>query len=87
VPERGRPTDDAVLGDHRGFAAYASAALFGATYIGLSGVVLLPSVAVFSDRPSAGVGATFLLLAAGQTAGTPIASVGTMLVRPRTQDG
>jgi predicted MFS family arabinose efflux permease len=87
-------------------AAYASAALFGATYIGLSGVVLLWSVAVFSDRPSAGVGAAFLLLAAGQTAGTPIAgalagattlpttflvftgvAVGTMLVRPRAQDG
>ena len=54
-------------------AAYASAAVFGATYIALSGVVLVWSVSVFSDRPSAGLGAAFLLIAMGQLAGAPVA--------------
>jgi predicted MFS family arabinose efflux permease len=53
--------------------AYVSAALFGAAYIALTGIVLVWSVAVFSDRPSAGLGAAFLLIAAGQAAGAPIA--------------
>ena len=53
--------------------AYLSAALFGSTYILLSGVVLLWSVGVFSEGPSAGLGAAFLLIAAGQAAGSPAA--------------
>lgn len=53
--------------------AYASAALFGSTYILLTGVVLVWSVAVFRERPSAGLGAGFLLIAMGQIAGSPVA--------------
>ena len=53
--------------------AYGSAALFGSTYILLSGVVLVWSVGVFSERPSAGLGAGFLLISVGQVAGSPAA--------------
>ncbi|MBA2535299.1 MAG: MFS transporter [Rubrobacter sp.] len=53
--------------------AYASAALFGSTYIMLSGVVLVWSVTVFRERPSAGLGAGFLLIAIGQVVGSPAA--------------
>jgi len=53
--------------------AYASAALFGSTYIMLTGVVLVWSVTVFRERPSAGLGAGFLLIAIGQMVGSPLA--------------
>jgi predicted MFS family arabinose efflux permease len=53
--------------------AYASAALFGSTYIMLTGVVLVWSVTVFHERPSAGLGAGFLLIAVGQVVGSPVA--------------
>ncbi|CAN5652829.1 MFS transporter [soil metagenome] len=53
--------------------AYASAALFGSTYIMLTGVVLVWSVTVFQERPSAGLGAGFLLIAIGQVVGSPAA--------------
>jgi predicted MFS family arabinose efflux permease len=54
-------------------AVYASAAAFGASYVAISGLVLLWAVRVFAARPSAGIGAAFLLLAAGQVAGAPVA--------------
>ncbi len=53
--------------------AYTSAALFGSTYILLTGVVLVWSVSVFRERPSAGLGAGFLLIAVGQVVGSPVA--------------
>jgi predicted MFS family arabinose efflux permease len=53
--------------------AYASAALFGSTYIVLTGVVLVWSVGVFREIPSAGLGAGFLLIAVGQAVGSPAA--------------
>ncbi len=53
--------------------AYASAALFGSTYILLTGVILVWSVSVFRERPSAGLGAGFLLIAVGQVVGSPVA--------------
>jgi predicted MFS family arabinose efflux permease len=53
--------------------AYASAALFGSTYIMLTGIILVWSVWVFHQRPSAGIGAAFLLVAVGQVFGTLIA--------------
>ena len=53
--------------------AYASAALFGSTYIMLTGVVLVWSVSVFRERPAAGLGAGFLLIAVGQVVGSPVA--------------
>lgn len=64
-----------LLGAAPGFipAVFASAALFGASYIALSGVILVWSVSVFGERPSAGIGAAFLVLAAGQALGSPLA--------------
>lgn len=55
--------------------AYPSAAFFGATYITLTGILLVWSVRVFRDRPSAGLGAAFLLIAAGQILGSYFAGV------------
>lgn len=49
--------------------AYSSAALFGSTYIMLTGIILVWSVSVFHERPSAGLGAAFLLIAVGQVFG------------------
>ncbi len=53
--------------------AYASAALFGSTYIMLTGVILVWSVTIFHERPSAGIGAGFLMIALGQAVGSPVA--------------
>jgi predicted MFS family arabinose efflux permease len=49
--------------------AYSSAALFGSSYIMLTGIILVWSVSVFRERPSAGIGAAFLLIALGQVFG------------------
>jgi predicted MFS family arabinose efflux permease len=54
-------------------AVYGSAALFGSTYIMLTGIILVWAVAVFHERPSAGLGAAFLLIALGQVLGAPLA--------------
>ena len=48
---------------------YSSAALFGSSYIMLTGIILVWSVWVFHERPSAGLGAAFLLIAVGQVFG------------------
>lgn len=53
--------------------SYLSAALFGSSYIMLSGIILVWAVAVFAERPAAGIGAAFLMIAAGQVAGSPAA--------------
>jgi predicted MFS family arabinose efflux permease len=53
--------------------AYTSAAIFGSTYIMITGVVLVWSVSVFRERPAAGLGAGFLLIAVGQVVGSPVA--------------
>ena len=55
--------------------AYPSAALFGAAYIMLTGTLLVWAVRVFRDRPSAGLGVAFLLLAAGQILGSYFAGI------------
>ncbi len=49
--------------------AYSSAALFGSTYVMLTGIILVWSVSVFREQPSAGLGAAFLLIALGQVFG------------------
>jgi hypothetical protein len=49
--------------------AYSSAALFGSSYIMLTGIILVWSVSVFRERPSAGIGAAFLIIALGQVFG------------------
>ncbi|MGF1473257.1 MAG: MFS transporter [Rubrobacteraceae bacterium] len=56
-------------------ATYPSAAFFGATYIMLTGILLVWAVRVFRDRPSAGLGAAFLLIAAGQILGSYTAGI------------
>ena len=57
------------------FIVYSSAALFGATYIMLTGILLVWAVKVFQERPSAGLGAAFLLISAGQILGSYFAGV------------
>jgi predicted MFS family arabinose efflux permease len=64
--------------------AYASAALFGSTYILLTGVVLVWSVGVFPELPSAGLGTGFLLIAVGQAAGSPVAGALAVTTSPTT---
>lgn len=54
---------------------FASAAIFGAAFITLTGIALVWAVAVFHERPSAGLGTAFLILAAGQALGTPLAGI------------
>jgi len=50
----------------------AAMGLFGAAYIVSSGVYLLQGIRLFPDRPDLGLGIPFLVLALGQTAGTPM---------------
>lgn len=50
----------------------AAMCLFGAAYIVSSGVYLLQGIRLLPDRPDLGLGIPFLLLALGQTAGTPV---------------
>lgn len=50
----------------------AAAALFGASYIALCGLLLLWSTRLYPDRPSTGVGASFLMIAVGQALGAPL---------------
>ena len=64
--------------------AYASAALFGSTYIVLTGVVLVWSVGVFREIPSAGLGTGFLLIAVGQAVGSPVAGALAVTTSPTT---
>ena len=64
-------------------AAYASAALFGSSYIALTGIVLVWAVSVFHERPSAGLGAAFLILAAGQALGSILAGTMAEATSPR----
>jgi predicted MFS family arabinose efflux permease len=63
---------------------FASAALFGASYIALSGIVLVWSVSVFADHPAAGIGSAFLLLAAGQALGSPLAGALATVTGPQS---
>lgn len=51
---------------------FSAAALFGASYIGLTGVALLWSARLYPARPSYGVGLSFFTIAAGQAAGSPL---------------
>jgi predicted MFS family arabinose efflux permease len=53
-------------------AAVAAAAVFGAVYIALTGLLLLWGTRVYADRPVFGVGAAFLLIAVGQALGAPL---------------
>lgn len=64
----------AVLGlvPHLLGAALVASGVFGAAYIALTGLVLVWSTRVFERAPAVGVGASFLLIAAGQAAAAPV---------------
>ncbi|MFT9772875.1 MFS transporter [Brevibacterium casei] len=57
--------------------AWTSAAVFGAVYIVLTGLVLIWGTEICADAPAAGVGLGFLVLALGQAIGSPL--VGALL--------
>lgn len=52
--------------------AFAVMGLFGVAYIVSSGAFLLWGIALFPDRPDFGLGLPFLMLALGQTTGSPL---------------
>ncbi|SMD24899.1 Predicted arabinose efflux permease, MFS family [Kibdelosporangium aridum] len=54
---------------------FIAAAVFGASYVSLCGVILLWSTRIYPQRPSFGVGVSFLMIAVGQVAGAPLAGV------------
>jgi predicted MFS family arabinose efflux permease len=56
-------------------AVIVAAALFGAAYISLTGLLLLWSVRLYPDRTSSGVGLSFFTIAAGQALGAPAAGL------------
>lgn len=56
-------------------AVYASGLLFGGTFILITGLFGIWSVNVFQERPSAGFGATFFLISAGQLVGPAAAGL------------
>jgi predicted MFS family arabinose efflux permease len=58
-------------------AIIVAAALFGAAYISLTGLLLLWSVRLYPDRTSFGVGLSFFTIAAGQALGAP--AVGSLI--------
>ncbi len=52
-------------------AALLAATLFGSSYIGLTGLILVWSTRLYPDRTSLGVGLGFFTIAAGQALGAP----------------
>ena len=62
------------LGAGAGIVAVAvlAGAVFGASYIALSGVVLVWATRLYPTRASLGVGLAFFMIAAGQAAGAPL---------------
>lgn len=57
-------------------AATTAAAVFGAAYIALTGILLVWATRLFPDRASFGVGISFLLIAVGQAVGAALAGAG-----------
>lgn len=53
-------------------AIFSGAAVFGAVYIALTGVLLVWGTRVYPDKPAFGVGAPFLLVALGQAVAAPV---------------
>ncbi|WP_370331045.1 YbfB/YjiJ family MFS transporter [Mycolicibacterium hippocampi] len=56
-------------------ALMVSVSIFGAAYIGLTGLLLVWSTRVYPDSPSLGVGLSFFTIALGQALGAPTAGV------------
>ena len=59
--------------------ALLAGSVFGASYIALTGVLLVWATRVFGRRPSAGVGLSFFTIAAGQAVGAPLLGYGSTL--------
>ena len=57
-------------------AALAAGAVFGASYIALTGVLLVWATRTYAGRPALGVGLAFLLIAVGQAVGAPLVGSG-----------
>lgn len=55
-------------------SGFAAMSLFGAAYIVSSGVYLIQGINLLPDRPDLGLGIPFLMLAIGQSVGTPLFS-------------
>src|SRR5690625_4848540 len=51
---------------------YLAGGMFGAVYVALTGLLLLWAAYVYTGAPAVGVGAAFLLIAAGQAAASPV---------------
>ena len=51
---------------------FAAMGLFGAAYIVSTGTYLIQGIELLSDRPDLGLGLPFLVLALGQSVGTPL---------------
>jgi predicted MFS family arabinose efflux permease len=64
-----------VLAPDSTVAVFASATVFGASYIILTAVLLLWSLRIYPDRSAFGVGLSFLVLALGQSVGAPLVGV------------
>lgn len=60
----------------------SAAAVFGAAYIGLTGVLLVWGTRLYPDLPAFGVGAPFLLLALGQAVAAPVIGLLSDATRP-----
>jgi len=54
---------------------FLAAAVFGATYIILTALVLLWSTRIYPQRASFGAGLSFLMIAVGQAAGAPLTGI------------
>ncbi len=63
---------------------FTAAAVFGAVYIALTAVLLLWGTVLYPASPAFGVGAAFLMIAAGQAVGSPLIGTLTDLTTSRT---
>lgn len=63
------------LAPDRPVVAAVAAAVFGAGYIALSGLLLIWGTRVYDGQPAAGVGLAFLVLALGQAAAAPVLGI------------
>lgn len=57
---------------HAPLGGFAAMGVFGATYIVATSGYLIKGIALLPDRPDLGIGLPFLVLALGQTVGTPL---------------
>jgi predicted MFS family arabinose efflux permease len=72
----GAATAGLALAPSSAWVVFSAAAVFGASYIALTGVALVWATRLYRDRTEYGVGAAFLALAAGQAVGAPLAGFG-----------